>query len=133
MAKYFSILFLSIYLFTVLQVNELFKIPNMVGHYNEHQESEPNIGFWEFICIHYMHGEQHDDDFSKDMKLPFKSHGTDCQCNIVFYPSVQNYNFTATFFPKEYKPQSFTYSYSSYSNYLSTIWQPPQFSYYFFV
>lgn len=112
----------------MVQVNELFKIPNLIEHYKEHQETEPNIGLLEFICIHYMHGEVNDDDSSKDMKLPFKSHTSDCQCNIVFYPAVENYNFIADFFHKEYKPQSFKYTISFSSNYLSTIWQPPQLS-----
>jgi hypothetical protein len=112
----------------MVQVNELFKIPNLIEHYNEHQEKEPNVGLLQFICMHYMHGEVNDDDSSKDMKLPFKSHTTDCQCNIVFYPAVENYNFIADFFHKEYKPQSFKYTISFSSNYLSSIWQPPQLS-----
>ena len=55
----------------------------MVGHYTEHQESEPTIGFWKFICIHYMHGEQHDNDFSNaesdvdDEHLASKGGGAD--------------------------------------------------------
>jgi hypothetical protein len=65
MARYLSILFLSIYLFTVVQVNELFKIPNMFEHYQEHQQGTESISLWQFICMHYMKGEVYDDDYGK--------------------------------------------------------------------
>lgn len=127
MTKYCSILFLSVYLFSVVQVNELFKIPNMLHHFHQHQQSEPTISLLEFICIHYMHGEVYDNDFSKDMKLPFKSHSSNCLCSFVFCPVIQNYNIPTKFFFKEFKTQRFSYTFRFTSSYLSAIWQPPQF------
>jgi hypothetical protein len=127
MARYLSILFLSIYLFTVVQVNELFKIPNMFEHYQEHQQGTESISLWQFICMHYMKGEVYDDDYDKDMKLPFKSHSSNCLCSFIFCPVIQNYSFSSKFFFKELKRQKFTYTFSFTSSYLSSIWQPPQF------
>lgn len=128
MAKYITILFLSVYLFTIVQVGELLKIPNMIEHYNDHQEHKPKIGFWEFVCIHYAHGEVNDEDFSKDMKLPFKSHGDNCQCNIVFYPATHSYTLATAIFPSTYKPENFNYTFSVSSHCRTAVWQPPQVS-----
>jgi hypothetical protein len=127
MVKCISIMFLSIYLFSVVQVNELLKIPNMFEHYQEHQENEPTISLLQFICIHYMYGEVYDDDFEKDMKLPFKSHSSNCLCTFIFCLVNQNFSFTTKFFFKEFKKQKFIYTFSFISSYLSAIWQPPQF------
>lgn len=127
MTRYLSILFLSIYLFSVVQVNELFKIPNMLEHYEEHQQDKTTISLWQFICMHYMKGEVYDDDYGKDMKLPFKSHSSTCLCSFIFCPVIQNYySFSSKFFFKEFKKQKFTYTFSFTSSYLSAIWQPPQ-------
>lgn len=126
MAKCISILLLSIYLFTVVQVNELFKVPIMLEHYKEHQQHDPSISMWKFICIHYMYGDVYDDDYSKDMKLPFKSHSTNCPCSFVFCSLNQTYTFISKFILIDYKKQNFKYAFSFISSYLSSIWQPPQ-------
>jgi len=128
MVKAISILFLSVYLFTVVQVNELFKIPVMVEHFGEHQQNATRIGILEFIAIHYMNGEVYDDDFSRDMKLPFKSPITNGELSIVFCSVIPDYNFATSFFQIEFKPQKLTHVFSFSSKYRSTIWQPPQFS-----
>ena len=62
MKKYISILFIAIYLFSALQMNEYLKIPILVEHFNEHQLENPNLTLWNFICNHYSHGEVFDAD-----------------------------------------------------------------------
>lgn len=128
MTKSVSILLLSFYLLTVVQVSELLKIPTMVEHYGEHQQGKPNISFWEFISLHYMQGEVYDDDYSKDMKLPFKSNCSVSMSSEVFVPSTLHFNFNPVISIQEYKPQKFGYSFSFYPNYFSSIWQPPKIS-----
>jgi hypothetical protein len=126
--KYISILFISIYLFSAFQMNEYLKIPILVQHFNEHKQENPKLSLWNFICDHYAHGEVHDADYDKDMKLPFKSHShSGCSCSIVsFCPQIQTYNFEYKSFLKEYKKPNFGYTFSFISNFHSSIWQPPK-------
>lgn len=126
MTKLISILFLSIYLFSVVQVNELFKIPIVFEHYEEHQQVEPKISVWKFICIHYMYGDVYDNDYRMDMKLPFKSDSANSLYSFVFCFLNQNYTLSSKFILIEYKKQNFKYAFSFISSYLSFIWQPPQ-------
>jgi hypothetical protein len=125
--KYISILFLSIYLFTAFQVNELLKIPTLVVHFIDHQQENSNLTFFEFLSIHYAHGEVYDEDYNKDMKLPFKAHSDNCSCNfITFFTPIHHIVFENKTFSKEYKKPQFGYSFLFISNFHSSIWQPPK-------
>jgi hypothetical protein len=121
-----AILFSLTYLFATTQLGELFKLPLMAEHFAEHQNENPKISFWNFICIHYMHGEVNDDDFDKDMKLPFKSHNS-CSCSsITFLQAVPNYDLFYNIFFTTTTKTNFGYSFSFIPNYFSSIWQPPK-------
>ena len=71
--KWISILFLSVYLLTATEFNELFKLPLLVEHFMQHNEGNKHVDFWEFLCIHYSNNNIKDADYDEDMKLPFKS------------------------------------------------------------
>ena len=58
---------------TSAQFSELFKLPIVAEHFDEHQTEDANLTIWEFISIHYMHGEVDDDDFDKRRQYD-KSH-----------------------------------------------------------
>jgi hypothetical protein len=125
--KQLSIVFLSIYLFSAFQISEYLKIPILVQHYNEHKQETPNLTLWNFICDHYAHGEVQDDDYDKDMKLPFKSHHSFCSCSAVtFLAPIQTFNFENKIFLNEFKKPNFGYTFSFISNFHSSIWQPPK-------
>jgi hypothetical protein len=127
MRKCISILFLSIYLFTVFQINEFMKLPILVEHFIEHQQENPKLQLWDFLCMHYAHGEVKDADYDKDMKLPFKSHHSGCSCSVVtFLAPIQSFNFEYNAFFKARKKRSFSYTSSFISNFHSFIWQPPK-------
>lgn len=128
MVKTLSIFFLSTYLFTFVQVNELFKIPILVEHFNEHQLEHPNLSMIQFIVNHYMDEIVYDDDYSKDIELPFKSTTINTTFSIVCCPLLMDYNFAILLFPSEFKSPKFTYLFSFSSYFQSAIWQPPQFS-----
>jgi len=121
-----AILFSLTYLFATTQLGELFKLPAMAEHFTEHQKEDPMISFWSFICIHYMHGEVQDDDFDKDMKLPFKSHSS-CSCSTITYlQPAPNYDLFYNVFFKATTNTNFAYTSSFIPNYFSSIWQPPK-------
>lgn len=127
MKKRISIVFLLIYLFSAFQISEYLKIPILVDHYYEHQQENPKLSLWNFICDHYAHGEVQDADYDKDMKLPFKSHHSGCSCGaITFLAPIQTFNFENKPFLNEYKKPNFGYTFSFISNFNSSIWQPPK-------
>jgi hypothetical protein len=61
-----------IYLFGSTQVGQLVKLPILVQHYFEHKAENPGISLLSFLQIHYNDKTVIDDDYEKDMQLPFK-------------------------------------------------------------
>ncbi|MFH6964229.1 hypothetical protein [Flavobacterium plurextorum] len=109
---------------SVTQLVELIKLPVMVEHYVEHKEQNPNLTFFQFLCIHYQGQDVYDADYEKDMKLPFKSHTN--ISSVVFYPLLQEYKTIQKVNYKYKKQNLYTYSFSYSSISLSSIWQPPR-------
>jgi hypothetical protein len=125
--KTISIFLLSLYVFTAFQISEYLKLPILVQHFYEHQQENPSLNLFEFLSMHYAHGEVFDADYDKDMKLPFKSHHANCSCSVtVFYVPIQNYSFVYNTFSSEFPKPVFGYNFSFISNFHSSIWQPPK-------
>lgn len=126
MRKSISILFLSIFLLSTTQLAELLKLPFLVQHFIEHQQENKDLSFIDFLEIHYAHGSPKDDDHDKDMKLPFKSiaNAGYAYSFCIFLPEL-NLNKLVYFKSDKliFPDCSFTY----FSSFLSTIWQPPKF------
>ena len=98
----------------------------MVQHFMEHKEKDENLTLREFLCIHYQDSDVPDDDHEKDMKLPFKSHTSNCSCSIVFYPLLQEFKIKPLIKYRRHKQTLFSYSFFYSSNFHSFIWQPPK-------
>lgn len=128
MKSYIVILFLSIYSFSVFQIDEYIKIPLLLEHYSEHKKLNSKLNFLSFILDHYSHGEVFDKDYDKDMKLPFKSHNCSCNNNpiVTFLSQIQVFNFEPNSTFKDIKKPTFVYNFSFISNFHSSIWQPPK-------
>ncbi len=123
--------FLTIFCFSVIvtagtQLHQLLKLPVFVQHFQEHQKEDKNISLLRFVIIHYFSGNPKDNDYNRDMQLPFKT--TECSSLItiavVLLPAV-----TAE------RPEFFiSNSYPALKNntflpsHLSDIWQPPKVS-----
>ena len=73
--KLISILCLLVYFFATTEAKQLFKIPVIFQHYAEHREENRQLSLLDFLDMHYMHGSPFDQDYDRDMKLPFKSTG----------------------------------------------------------
>jgi hypothetical protein len=124
----FVIVFAITHLFTTAQFSELFKLPIVAEHFDEHQTEDANLTIWEFITIHYMRGEVDDDDFDKDMKLPFKSLTYNSN-TITFCDPLVDYELSKkVFFKSSDKKTNFGYQFSFSADYFNSIWQPPKFS-----
>ncbi|HEY0676788.1 MAG TPA: hypothetical protein VGD17_00830 [Chitinophagaceae bacterium] len=72
MKKLLFILFLSAYLFPAGEFVELLKLPVVFQHFQEHQKLNPEIGFAQFLAIHYLNDDPQAKDYKRDMELPFK-------------------------------------------------------------
>jgi hypothetical protein len=125
MRKGTAIFFLSIFLFSNTEVHELGKIGAFINHYQEHRSADPAITLLEFIHIHYFNGNIHDEDYDRDMQLPFKV--IDCAApGIVFtLPSDVVLALTPPF-PTLKNKACFSNQPAFQSSHLSDIWQPPK-------
>jgi hypothetical protein len=63
---------LFLFLLSNTCLRELGKIGMLYDHFQEHQVNNPSITVSEFIAIHYFSGNVKDEDYSRDMQLPFK-------------------------------------------------------------
>jgi len=126
--KTLTVFFLFLYLTSFTEFKEFFKLPILVEHYFEHQESNRNLTLLNFLAIHYNEDNSKFPDFQKDMKLPFKSH-ENCVNNVVVgcVPhSIFSIDFNLNHFIENVSPSIFKEIIYP-SNILSSIWQPPKF------
>jgi len=128
MKRIIALTFLSIYLFSTTEFHELLKLPAMVVHYKEHQKEKPALSVWNFVTIHYAHGDVQDKDHEKDMKLPFKTH--DSCGSYSFISLIPDHPYSLA----QHTPSDITknipvyYNEAGYTHSLSSIWQPPKVS-----
>lgn len=76
MKKAAGIFLLSVYLFSFAELHNLFKLPVLIAHFQEHRAEDPGISFFTFIRIHYFDPMVVDADYQRDQQLPFRD--TDC-------------------------------------------------------
>lgn len=98
-----------------------------MSHFIEHKNENKNLTLWQFLCIHYAHGNVKDADYDKDMKLPFKTSENFAFSICIPAPPQANINFSfKEFYASRIKKQFFTQDFLFSSYYLSNIWQPPR-------
>lgn len=127
MKKSISIFFFAIYLLSTTQCGELLKLPILIEHYLEHKQEDKNLSFLDYLAIHYAHGNPHDADYEKDMKLPFKSINNSNLVSITFCNPILQFKGVLIVNYCENKKQFSDYSFTYSSAFLSAIWQPPKF------
>ncbi|WP_142530266.1 hypothetical protein [Pedobacter westerhofensis] len=59
-------------LFFNTSVREILKTPQIFLHFIHHHQLDAEIGFIEFLDMHYFGHDLDDNDDDEDMKLPFK-------------------------------------------------------------
>lgn len=126
MKKLIIILFLSIYTLSATELHELFKLPNLVEHFKEHQSEDKTTTLINFLVNHYTATDDGDNDSSKDMQLPFKSNHDGGNISNTGFNCFTNIQLAIKSIPIESKNYN-TYSSEFISSaYLSSIWQPPK-------
>lgn len=128
MKKLISILLLFLYLVSTTELYQLLKTPELVEHYFEHKEQNPDMSLIAFIKTHYDNPVK-DGDYGKDKKLPFIIHSA--PLSLVFTIN-QGFNFeNIVFYFKTFqihkipsKDEDFCFK-----GFLNSVWEPPRFSF----
>lgn len=125
MKRFLAIFCLFLFVATATEFKQLFKLNSFIEHYKEHKAQDQSLSLLEFLDIHYGHGNVLDDDYEKDMKLPFKTTTSDFSSSQII-PQV-NIHFSPTFLVEFHKQSVFTlWNTFLTPSYLSAIWQPPK-------
>lgn len=125
MKRVFTILFLSVYLFSSTELNQLLKLPILHEHFKEHHAENNSLSMFDFIIMHYSSNDTNKSDQDEDMKLPFKSPDSCFSASIIaFIPQPIEFVQRTVFLENE-PINNYTYIEFS-SSYLSSIWQPPK-------
>lgn len=119
-----AIAIVLVYVTSVTELHQFFKLPVLWQHYLEHQQKDKDITFLQYLSHHYDTSDIHDDDYDRDMQLPFKDFD-----HCSFSPIV-----TLTSNKIEFKVEHilFEKTYPCYYNkfvtafHLKEIWQPPR-------
>jgi len=88
MRKSLTIALIGLHLAGNTEIGQLFKLPQLVNHFFQHQRLNPDLNFFEFIAMHYAgdDGTKADDDFDKQLPCHNSDHST---INIVYSPMVK--------------------------------------------
>lgn len=123
--------FLTIFCFSVIvtagtQLHQLLKLPVFIQHFHEHQKEDKNISLLRFVIIHYFSGNPKDDDYNRDMQLPFKT----TECSSLITVAVVLQSSVAAERPEFFVANSYPALKNNIipSSHFSDIWQPPKFS-----
>lgn len=105
-----------------MDFDRLATIPNLVGHFIDHDKGDSNLSVIEFINVHY-YGDKSEKP-SDGHELPFQEH--DCSLSGYLYASFLS-DLTGSLLAG-FPPATFLDSYSFHftSKHTSDIWQPPR-------
>ncbi len=82
----------------VTELHQLFKLPILFQHFSEHKERNTQVGFVDYLAMHYWGDDMDDDDNDRDMQLPFKKADVHIT-QPVFLPTVRLFSTKALVLP----------------------------------
>lgn len=118
-------MFLFLYLSTTTEFSQLFKLPVLWQHYQEHLQGSEYVSFMNFLTLHYFNGDVRDADYERDMQLPFKTSSTYEVSSVV---SILPAPLATVESPVYHRLSEIVPSDDTFvsSQFLSAIWQPPK-------
>jgi hypothetical protein len=123
--KLIAILLLSLFLVSTTELYQLLKIPDLVEHYFEHKQMNPEMPVIAFFKAHYEHPVKDGDD-GKDQKLPFILHAK--PLNFIF--TIGNrfrIDFEKENFRKSYVPKIPSRDEDHcFKGFAGSVWEPPR-------
>ncbi len=86
MRKLPAILLMLLYLTSSTEFYQVLKLPLLVSHFFDHKGDDPSLSVKNFLVMHYgNHGM--DNDYQKDMQLPFKTHAENSNISASNIPA----------------------------------------------
>lgn len=92
----------------------------------EHKAKKSEMSLADFIVMHYLYASPKDDDYDKDMQLPFKT--AECAASVtldITHTQLFSALQPVVFINKTYPSLNNS---SVRFNHIADIWQPPKFS-----
>ncbi|MBK8701257.1 MAG: hypothetical protein IPN29_17635 [Saprospiraceae bacterium] len=126
MRQHIGILLVVLYSMAAFPVGELAKLPFLIEHYGEHKAKDSEMGFVEFLSLHYSNCHVVFPDYDKDMKLPFKSANTSVFAIIGNIPPVTQIQICTFSEPVDALVCPLYYKDSSGLSGHVDVWQPPR-------
>jgi hypothetical protein len=128
--KITTLLFLFVFVYSNTEIGQLFKIPNLIQHYLEHQNhnQEQTLSFISFTISHYNNLNKHTDTDGHDKheNLPFKSQHINFDTAVLAFTEAQAiFSLKNTIITTLNQPLPI-YKEWYISNVFITIWQPPK-------
>ncbi|KYP13585.1 MAG: hypothetical protein A1D16_02355 [Flavihumibacter sp. CACIAM 22H1] len=115
---------MALLLLTQTELHQLLKLPILIEHFKEHKALNKDITLLDFLKEHYLGHTVIDNDYQRDMQLPFKT--TDCVGTVVM-PLEEPVNFEIRrdeiFIQQEFNLHK---HYIASQGALSAIFQPPR-------
>ena len=121
-----TIFFIILFTLAQTELHQLLKLPVLVEHFREHRQLDPSVSFFSYLKEHYHEHTVIDNDYQRDMQLPFKT--ADCLTALSFLfeaPPSFEVERVMCVIRKEYNihPEYFPVRQS-----LDNIFQPPRFT-----
>lgn len=113
-------------LFSQTELHQILKLPVLVQHFFEHKAEKPNITLSQFIVLHYFSGNPVDDDYARDMELPFKTN--DCLQAMTSIVIPERIIFSGRHEAPAVKAFAVPNNNWILSSYIVDIFRPPQFA-----
>jgi hypothetical protein len=119
-----TIFFLVLFVLAQTELHQLMKLPVLIEHFIEHRQLNSSITLLDFLKEHYQGHTVMDNDYQRDMQLPFKT--ADCLTAISFVfeePVSIEFEQQVAEIRKEYNLHKGSFSSSQA---LHSIFQPPR-------
>lgn len=117
--------FLLVFLMGHTEMVQVLRLPFLCLHYLEHKTEKEPLTLATYLHVHYAHTSDADDDAAEDARLPFKNLPPSWLAQQDFVADVPRVLLMedALMASPEF---SFPSTSNVYSQYLASIWQPPQ-------
>ena len=122
MNKLIAYFLISVFMCANTSIGQLFKVPNLIEHYNEHKNelTTDSISFMDYIVSHYSKNADNNHDHED---LPFKT--LDNSSSTLFAFSIITYQIQVVKLLISTQ-KKFFYNKSFKSNLIASIWLPPK-------
>ncbi len=110
-------------LFPHTDVEEVYKIPHLIAHYQQHKAAAgADLGFWDFLVLHYSPDSEHAKTPHQGVKIPMYNHLLPGLVFIVTLPVVFSLLRAVSLPAPRVAPYRNTYAYL----FSFSLLQPPQ-------